>query len=142
MCLGGSWIEDLDDHDDSQRSVLAACWQGDPPVRRRNEQDAEPLAGKSTLNRWKWGAVSGSLSQDHPRFERRRFCVDIFWLLTEGSVRIGELALPTSYEWRQTASFPWLLRGSVTFRWYIVCGSHLVCDVCAGHACILGAVGD
>jgi len=129
--------EDLNDHDELRTDPLLATVVGktDPTGSdRRQEQDrGKPLAGKSTLNRLEWGAVTQDryrkISIDEGAVDR--FFVDVF--VSAYSEAPAEIVLdldatddPLHGE-QEGRFFHGYYGGYCYLPLYIFCGTHLLC---------------
>jgi hypothetical protein len=142
--------EDLNDHDELRTDPLLATVVGkaDPLGNdRRQEQDrGKPLAGKSTLNRLEWGAVTQDryrkISVDSQAVDR--FLVDTFLSAQESAPSQIILDLDATddplHGEQEGRFFHGYYGGYCYLPLYIFCGSHLLCallrssdrDACAG----------
>lgn len=129
--------EDLNDHDELRTDPLLAAVVGkaDPTGSdRRNEQDrGKPLAGKSTLNRLEWGAVTQDryrkISVDPEAVDR--FFVEVF--LSGHDKAPAEIVLDLDatddplHGQQEGRFFHGYYGGYCYLPLYIFCGTHLLC---------------
>jgi len=129
--------EDLNDHDELRTDPLLAAVVGkaDPTGRdRRNQQDrGKPLAGKSTLNRLEWGAVTQDryrkISVDAEAVDR--FFVDVF--VSGHDQAPAEIVLDLDatddplHGQQEGRFFHGYYGGYCYLPLYIFCGTHLLC---------------
>jgi hypothetical protein len=129
--------EDLNDHEELRSDPLLAAVVGkaDPTGRdRRHEQDrGKPLAGKSTLNRLEWGAVTQDryrkISVDEDAVDR--FFVDVF--LSGQPEAPPEIVLDLDatddplHGQQEGRFFHGYYGGYCYLPLYIFCGTHLLC---------------
>jgi hypothetical protein len=129
--------EDLNDHDELRSDPLLAAVVGkaDPTGRdRRHEQDrGKPLAGKSTLNRLEWGAVTQDRYRKITVDEKAvdRFFVDVF--LSGQDQAPAEIVLDLDatddplHGQQEGRFFHGYYGGYCYLPLYIFCGTHLLC---------------
>lgn len=129
--------EDLNDHDELRTDPLLATVVGkaDPTGNdRRQEQDrGKPLAGKSTLNRLEWGAVTQDryrkITVDDAAVDH--FFVDVFLSAHEQAPAEIVLDLDATddplHGQQEGRFFHGYYGGYCYLPLYIFCGTHLLC---------------
>lgn len=129
--------EDLNDHDELRTDPLLATIVGkaDPTGsdRRHEEDRGKPLAGKSTLNRLEWGAVTQDkyrkIAVDPKAVDR--FLVEVFLSAHEQAPKQIVLDLDATddplHGQQEGRFFHGYYGGYCYLPLYIFCGCHLLC---------------